>query len=85
VQDFDILEVKIKQVKKDFKDFLLKKESDREKQMLEIISRMIVTDHIRKDKILFSKVQLVLKAENKEVEGDSEIINYKNWLKEKIS
>ncbi len=85
VQDFDILEVKIKQVKKDFKEFLVKKESEREKQMLEIVSRMIVTDHIRKDKILYSQIQSVLKAEEKEVEGDSEIINYKNWLKEKIS
>jgi hypothetical protein len=85
VQDFDILEVKIRQVKKDFKDFLLKKETEREKQMLDIVSRMIVTDHIKKDKPLYSLIQSVLRSEEKEAEGDAEIINYKNWLKEKIS
>jgi hypothetical protein len=85
VQDFDILEIKIKQVKKDYKEFLLKKETEAEKQMLNIISRMITTDTIRKDKILYGQIQLLLSSKPKEVEGDTEIINYKSWLKEKIS
>ncbi len=85
LNDFDILEIKINQVKKDYKEFLKKKETEREKQMLVIIKRMIETDNIRKDKILFANIQVMLNAEEQQAEGDAEILNYKNWLKEKIS
>jgi hypothetical protein len=85
LQDFDILEVKIKQVKKDYREVLTKKETVREKEMLFIINRLIETDQIRKDKVLFSKIQSLLNSESREIEGDTEIINYKRWLREKIS
>ncbi|MCX6290635.1 MAG: hypothetical protein NT126_02595 [Bacteroidetes bacterium] len=85
LQDFDILEVKINNVKKDFKELLSKKESAREKEMLAIISRMIETDHLRKDKTLYNKIKVILGTKDEQTEGDSEIINYKNWLKEKIN
>jgi tetratricopeptide (TPR) repeat protein len=85
LQDYDILEIKISQVKKDYREFLKKKETEREKQMLTIIRRMIETDNIRKDKILYSNIQSVLNAEEKQAEGDAEVINYKSWLREKIS
>ena len=84
-EDFDILELKIIQVKKDYKEILSKKESAREKQMLTIISRMMITDNFRKDKTLFNHIQEVLHAEDKQAEGDAEILNYKIWLKEKIN
>lgn len=85
LQDFDILEIKIKQVKKDYREVLSKKETAREKEMLFIIHRLIVTDQIKKDKVLYGKIQMVLQAEDRQAEGDAEIINYKNWLKEKIN
>jgi tetratricopeptide (TPR) repeat protein len=85
LQDFDILEIKIAQVKKDYREFLKKKETEREKQMLTIIRRMMETSNIRKDKILHANIQSVLNAEEKQAEGDAEVINYKSWLREKIS
>jgi hypothetical protein len=85
LNDFDILEIKISQVKKDYKEFLKKKETVREKKMLDIIKRMIETDTIKKDKILYANIQSVLNAEETQAEGDTEIINYKNWLREKMN
>ena len=85
LQDFDILEIKIKQLKKDYKEVLSKKESERDKEILIIIHRLIETDQIKKDKILYNKIQSVLNSEDQPAEGDNEIINYKNWLREKIS
>lgn len=85
LNDFDILEIKIEQVKKDYKEILKRKEAEREKTMLSIIKRMIDTDNIRKDKVLLTNIQSILNAEEQQAEGDTEVINYKIWLKEKIS
>ncbi len=84
LNDFDILEIKINQVKKDYKELLKKKEAGREKLMLNIIKRMIEADNIKKDKILFANVQSVLNAVEEQAEGDAEVINYKIWLREKV-
>jgi hypothetical protein len=85
LNDFDILEVKIGQVKKDYKELLKRKESLREKQMLLIIRRMIDIDSIKKDKLLVAKIQLMLHSKEEETEGDTEVLNYKIWLRGKIS
>jgi len=84
LNDFDILEVKLNQVRKDYKDLLKQKETEREKQMLIIIKRMIETDIIKKDKVLMANIRAVLQSSEEQAEGDTEVINYKIWLKEKI-
>jgi len=85
LNDFDILEVKIDQVKKDYREMLKKKETEREKKMLSIIKRMMETDQVKKDKLLYSNIRSVLESEDSQAEGDAEVINYKIWLKGKIS
>ncbi len=81
LNDEDTLDYKIKQVKKDFRSMLLEKSNIREKEMIEIISTMMKSQEIRSNKILVKKIQSLLQHEET---SDSEIIHYRNWLKEKI-
>ncbi len=80
LKDEDMVEYKIKQVKKDFKEFFSKKENLREKEMVTIINRMIESENIRKDKTLQQHLQVILNDNKDRDSSDSEIINYKNWL-----
>ncbi|MEO8086599.1 MAG: hypothetical protein ABI763_07255 [Bacteroidota bacterium] len=81
LDDEDTLEYKLKQVKKDFRTLLLQKNYIREKEMIEIISKMMRSTNIKGDKILVKKIQSLLKEGEA---SDTEIIHYRNWLKEKI-
>jgi hypothetical protein len=81
LNDEDTLEYKLKQVKKDFRSMLTQKENAREKEMIEIISGMMKSNNIRSDKMLVKKIQGVL---TRGEVNDTEIIHYRNWLKEKI-
>ena len=81
LDDEDTLEYKLKQVKKDFRSLLLQKENVREKELIEIISSMMKSMDIKVDKALVKKIQALLKEGEA---SDTEIIHYRNWLKEKI-
>lgn len=81
LSDEDTLEYKLKQVKKDFRNMLNEKENSREKEMIEIISGMVKTPEVRSNKPLVRKIQSVLKMDEAR---DTEIIHYRNWLKDKI-
>ena len=56
LNDFDYLEYRIKQVKKDFKTKLSIRENEREKILLEIIEELIYTNSIRSNKALCEKI-----------------------------
>jgi len=81
LNDEDTLEYKLKQVKKDFRSMLTQKENLREKEMIEIIAAMMKSQNIRSNKVLVKKMQLLLKQDEA---SDTEIIHYRNWLKEKV-
>ncbi len=84
LKDFDVLEIKLKQVKKDFKEFFSRKSSAREVLMVNIISRLIETDSLRNEKVLMIQAKQLILTPVKRESSDADILNYKNWLKEKL-
>ncbi|MEK6615922.1 MAG: hypothetical protein AABZ32_07405 [Bacteroidota bacterium] len=80
--DFDYLETKITQVKRQFKKAFNDSENIREKEFLSILKRMIAVPALTRDKKLLSKIQRFFSS--KIVLDDTELINYSNWLKGKI-
>ena len=84
LSDFDYLEYRIKQVRKDFKAKLSTRENEREKILLEIIEELVYTNSIRSNKKLSAKIASFIDWENKEDRLYSEMIDYNNWIKEKM-
>ena len=84
LKDLDFLDHKIKQVKKDYKDLLNKEEHIREKQFLNILMKMILTNTIKRDKIITGQIKSFMEGVKKDDLDDKEIIDYKNWLSSKI-
>ena len=84
LKDFDVLENKIRLIKKEYNDFFTRKSNEREVLMIEAISNLIKTDSLRKEKTLMTKIKnLILTPSNKEA-ADADILNYRLWLEEKI-
>ncbi|MBK6399380.1 MAG: hypothetical protein IPF75_14255 [Bacteroidetes bacterium] len=50
LKDFDVLENKIRLIKKEYNDFFTRKSNEREVLMIEAISNLIKTDSLRKEK-----------------------------------
>lgn len=85
LKDFDVLENKIRQVKKDFREFFTKQSNSREMLMVNVIGKLIESDSLKKEKNLLLKVkQLIFEPETEDA-ADSEILNYTSWLKEKLA
>ena len=85
LKDFDVLENKIRQVKKDFKEFFNKQVNSREILMVTVIGKLIESDSLKQEKNLMTKVKQLIFTSEEEDSGDSEILNYKTWLKEKLA
>lgn len=84
LKDFDVLEIKIRQVKKDFKEHILNRSNAREVLMVNIINKLIEKESLRTEKsLLVQAKQLILKPLKKET-SDADILNYGNWLREKL-
>src|ERR1035437_1091699 len=78
--DFDYLEVKIKQVKRQFKQVLNDPANAREKEFLSILRKMIVSPQLRSNKPLIASINRFISSEGDAL-NDTEVINYSNWLK----
>ncbi|HQW22231.1 MAG TPA: hypothetical protein PLI47_02955 [Bacteroidia bacterium] len=84
LRDFDVLENKIRLIKKDYSEFFTRKSNEREIMMIEAISKLIRTDSLRKDKAFLTQIkEHILSPGNKEA-ADADILNYRIWLEEKI-
>jgi hypothetical protein len=83
--DFDFLEHKLEQVKKDFNALLNKTEFSRQQKMIDIIHSMISADQSKKSKILVSSIHKLLNAKKSEEQAQSDLINYNLWLRSKIT
>lgn len=84
LQDFDFLEYRIKQVKKDFKNELKLTENKRENELITIISQMMYTNSIRSNKELSKKINNFINIDERDYRLYSEMINYNAWLKTKL-
>ncbi len=82
LNDYDYLEHKTVRLKKEYNTLLKKAEFRRQQQLITVIEKMIVSDNLKKDKVL-QKLASGLMAE-KGQSSDSDIVNYGNWLKKKL-
>jgi tetratricopeptide (TPR) repeat protein len=81
LNDFDFLEYRIKQIKKDYEPLLSRPENIREKDLIEIVEKLMVTPDLPKNKEL---MQMIRDYTHTAEISDTEVINYNNWLKEKM-
>lgn len=81
LNDLDLLEYKIAQVRKQFKKLFKRPEHKREVELISIISQMITAGFLKFNKKLLEKVKLFIQND---VLEDAEIIKYNNWLSSKI-
>jgi len=85
LNDFEYLEHRSEQVKKDFYKLLKKKEYDRQKQMIGIIELIMRSEGTKKDKPLLKQIDQLVNGIIKDSSTDTDIINYADWLKAKTS
>jgi tetratricopeptide (TPR) repeat protein len=81
--DFDFLETRIRQVRKEFSKLLSAEEQKREKEFLYILGKMIGSPMLSRDKKLLVKIKSFLSQ--KSALDDTEVINYSTWLKGKVA
>jgi hypothetical protein len=84
LKDYDFLEYRIDQLKKDYSELLHKEENSREKELIEIILLLMVTQEIEKNKVLLSRIKKFVHKTDEVGVDDTEMINYNNWLKGKL-
>ncbi|TND10662.1 MAG: hypothetical protein FD123_304 [Bacteroidetes bacterium] len=83
--DFDILEHRIDQVRKEFADLLKTKSGKRHQDMIGIIAEMVTTASVKKEKKLMQKIDRLVSSANSEQANESDIINYNVWLTAKTA
>lgn len=84
LQDFDVLENKLRLIKKDYNEFFTRKSNEREVLMIEAISKLIRTDSLRKDKVFLAEIKLLIITPANREAADADILNYKMWLEERL-
>lgn len=78
--DFDVLERRFEQVKKEFADELRTKDGKRQSEMISVLAAMAASASVRKDKILQKKIQKLMAN----AASANDVINYNNWLEGKL-
>lgn len=81
--DFDFLETRIRQVKKEFSKLLSAPEQVREKALIYLLGKMISSPQLLRDKKLLAKIRSFISQRSPL--DDTEVINYSAWLKAKIT
>lgn len=78
--DFDVLNYKLAQVRKEFKDLIAREDFLNEKEILDLVRLMVQTPVLRKNKQLVARIRKFIEREGDKETGDTEVINYRNWL-----
>jgi len=85
LEDFDFLEHKTEQVKKDFQKLLNKTEYERQQKIIDIIQLMTRSQTDKRDKTLKSMMNKLVQGRLSDEESHSDLINYNTWLKSKMT
>jgi hypothetical protein len=80
LKDFDVLESKLRLVRKDFKEFFTRRSSAREILMIKIISTLMLKETLRTEKALITQARQLILTPSKKEASDADILNYKSWL-----
>ncbi len=81
LKDFEYLEYRIAKIRKDFKDLLRKEEFLKEKEFMTLVAGLELGSGESK---LLKKIMIFVDNYGISSDSDNEIINYGNWIKEKI-
>lgn len=84
LKDFELLDYKINQVRKDFKAYLNQPENIKEKEFIGILKSIINSPSFKTDKKLLNRVKNFVQMKEAKFTDDTDIINFKNWLSDKI-
>jgi hypothetical protein len=84
IKDFDHLEHRINQIKKEFKTILLQDEFKRELLLINIVEKLIITNNISQNKVLKKEIDTLLNSTTSRQAGETDVINYNKWLMSKI-
>jgi hypothetical protein len=84
LEDFDFLEHKLEQVKKDFKKLLNKPEYARQQKIMDIIHLMSLSQSDKRDKTLSQLMNKLVQGKRSDEEAHNDLINYNTWLKPKM-
>ena len=85
LNDFDYLEHKSERIRKEYSTLLKKDEYVRQKQMVLVIDKMVKSDGVKKNKQLLKEINTLLDGILLNSSSDTDIINYSDWLKMKVS
>lgn len=85
LQNYEVLEYKITQAKKDYRDLLIAENNYPEKELLGIIKALVDDLHTRKNKKLHERITSFIDWIRKNKQPDSAILDYGNWLQEKLN
>ena len=77
----DVIDSKIKHIKKIFKGLLKENNFKRDKQLVEIIDALIYCNNLNQDKKLLKKITELSTSIDNEQADDIDVINYNVWLK----
>lgn len=78
--DYDILENKIKVIKKEFEEYFSKKSNERDLLVIQILQKLVKTDNLKLEANIIDQINsLIISPINKEA-ADADILNYKNWI-----
>lgn len=84
MEDYDTMQSKLKQINREFRDILGRKESLNEKDFINILGIFCHMGKTGKPKPFYKEVKNFYSKIPKETgKEDTELINYRNWLKEK--
>jgi len=80
MQQYDVLIYKLEQTNRGFKTALASEENKAEKEVLSLLKRLEKTISIKKDKNLIEKIKEKHLWMRKEINPETYIINYENWM-----
>lgn len=84
LNDFDILDSKIRQIQKEYAKQISESDNIREALVITTIEQLMEPVPLKKNITLMNKIKKVLLNDENQESGDAEIINYKNWLVGKL-
>tara|TARA_B100000900_G_scaffold298651_1_gene257150 strand:+ start:3784 stop:5235 length:1452 start_codon:yes stop_codon:yes gene_type:complete len=82
--DFDLLEKRIKQIKKDYDELFKKEQFSREVLLMDIVSELIYTPSIKSNQELSEKIIHLIDSMSADDADDADVINYHTWAKSKL-
>ena len=81
LQQMDVLEYKMNRLNKEYKKLIADEDHYGEREILEILKRMLNVADVKKDVKLMDKMRAFSDWTRKNYEGDGVIIDYGNWVR----